>query len=154
MSFLTLQGNKMIIENQKDAEFSSAFKPSQSAQASRFKRWLASMINGLVLWVMVGLGFALGDFAGVVGTIVYAGFQLYFMKTYRQTLGKYWLNIRVLDYATYQPVSFGKYVVREILDFILQLTGLSLISVIIVFVSSERRSLTDAIMSTIVVKTQ
>ena len=51
----------MIIENQKDAEFSSAFKPSQPAQASRFKRWLASMINGLVLWVMVGLGFALGD---------------------------------------------------------------------------------------------
>ena len=56
MSFLTLQGNKMIIENQKDAEFSSVFKPSQPAQASRFKRWLASMINGLVLWVMVGLG--------------------------------------------------------------------------------------------------
>ena len=150
MSFLTLQGNKMIIENQKDAEFSSAFKPSQ---ASRFKRWLASIINGLVLWVMVGLGFALGDFAGVVGTIVYAGFQLYFMKTYRQTLGKYWLNIRVLDYSTNQPVSFGKYVVREILDLILQLTGLNLISVIVVFVSRERRSLTDAIMSTIVVKT-
>ena len=143
----------MIIENQKDAEFSSAFKPSQPAQASRFKRWLASMINGLVLWVIVGLGFALGDFAGVVGTIVYAGFQLYFMKTYRQTLGKYWLNIRVLDYSTNQPVSFGKYVVREILDLILQLTGLNLISVIVVFVSRERRSLTDAIMSTIVVKT-
>lgn len=151
---LTLKENKMIIENQKVAEFSSAFQPSKPTQASRFKRWLASMINGLVLWVMVGLGFALGDFAGVLGTIVYVGFQLYFMKTYRQTLGKYWLNIRVLDYATYQPVSFGKYVVREILDFILQLTGLSLISVIIVFVSSERRSLTDAIMSTIVVKTQ
>ena len=153
MSFFTLQGNKMIIENQKDAEFSSAFKPSQPAQASRFKRWLASMINGLVLWVIVGLSFALGDFAGVVGTIVYAGFQLYFMKTYRQTLGKYWLNIRVLDYSTNQPVSFGKYVVREILDLILQLTGLNLISVIVVFVSRERRSLTDAIMSTIVVKT-
>ncbi|WP_118775854.1 RDD family protein [Haemophilus haemolyticus] len=143
----------MIIENQKDAEFSSAFKPSQPVQASRFKRWLASMINGFVFWVIVGLGFALGDFAGVVGTIVYAGFQLYFMKTYRQTLGKYWLNIRVLDYSTNQPVSFGKYVVREILDLILQLTGLNLISVIVVFVSRERRSLTDAIMSTIVVKT-
>lgn len=153
MSFLTLQGNKMMIENQKDAEFSSAFKPSQPAQASRFKRWLASIINGLVFWVMVGLGFALGDFVGVLGTMVYIGFQLYFMKTYRQTLGKYWLNIRVLDYSTNQPVSFGKYVVREILDLILQLTGLNLISVIVVFVSRERRSLTDAIMSTIVVKT-
>lgn len=143
----------MMIENQKDAEFSSAFKPSQPAQASRFKRWLASIINGFVFWVIVGLGFALGDFAGVLGAMVYIGFQLYFMKTYRQTLGKYWLNIRVLDYSTNQPVSFGKYVVREILDLILQLTGLNLISVIVVFVSRERRSLTDAIMSTIVVKT-
>ena len=108
MSFLTLQGNKMIIANQKDAEFSSAFKPSQPAQASRFKRWLASIINGLVLWVMVGLGFALGDFAGVVGTIVYAGFQLYFMKTYGQTMAKRWLGLRVFNYHTNQPVEFGK----------------------------------------------
>ena len=108
MSFFTLQGNKMIIENQKDAEFSSAFKPSQPAQASRFKRWLASMINGLVLWVMVALGFALGDFAGVVGTIVYAGFQLYFMKTYGQTMAKRWLGLRVFNYHTHQPVEFGK----------------------------------------------
>ncbi len=54
------------------------FKSSQPAQASRFKRWLASIINGLVFWVMVGLGFALGDFAGVLGTMVYIGFQLYF----------------------------------------------------------------------------
>lgn len=89
----------------------------------------------------------------IIGLVLYIALQLYFMKTYRQTLGKYWLNIRVLDYATNQPVSFGKYVVREILDFILNLTGLILISVIVVFVSRERRSLTDAVMSTIVVKT-
>ena len=153
MSFLTLQGNKMIIENQKDAEFSSAFKPSQPAQASRFKRWLASMINGLVLWVMVGLGFALGDFAGVVGTIVYVGFQLYFMKTYGQTMAKRWLGLRVFNYHTNQPVEFGKYIGREIIDILLAWTSfLLIISSIVALVRDDRRSLTDLLAGTIVLK--
>ena len=153
MSFLTLQGNKMIIENQKDAEFSSAFKPSQPAQASRFKRWLASIINGLVFWVMVGLGFALGDFAGVVGTIVYVGFQLYFMKTYGQTMAKRWLGLRVFNYHTNQPVEFGKYIGREIIDILLAWTSfLLIISGIVALVRDDRRSLTDLVAGTIVLK--
>lgn len=153
MSFLTLQGNKMIIENQKDAEFSSAFKPSQPAQASRFKRWLASMINGLMLWVMVGLGFALGDFAGVLGTIVYIGFQLYFMKTYGQTMAKRWLGLRVFNYHTNQPVEFGKYIGREIIDILLAWTSfLLIISGIVALVRDDRRSLTDLLAGTIVLK--
>ena len=153
MSFLTLKGNKMIIENQKDAEFSSAFKPSQPAQASRFKRWLASMINGLVLWVMVGLGFALGDFAGVLGTIVYVGFQLYFMKTYGQTMAKCWLGLRVFNYHTNQPVEFGKYIGREIIDILLAWTSfLLIISSIVALVRDDRRSLTDLLAGTIVLK--
>ena len=153
MSFLTLQGNKMIIENQKDAEFSSAFKPSQPAQASRFKRWLASMINGLVLWVMVALGFALGDFAGVVGTIVYASFQLYFMKTYGQTMAKRWLGLRVFNYHTNHPVEFGKYIGREIIDILLAWTSfLLIISGIVALVRDDRRSLTDLVAGTIVLK--
>lgn len=143
----------MIIENQKDAEFSSAFKPSQPAQASRFKRWLASMINGLVLWVMVGLGFALGDFAGVLGTIVYIGFQLYFMKTYGQTMAKRWLGLRVFNYHTNQPVEFGKYIGREIIDILLAWTSfLLIISGIVALVRDDRRSLTDLLAGTIVLK--
>ena len=143
----------MIIENQKDAEFSSAFKPSQPAQASRFKRWLASMINGLVLWVMVALGFALGDFAGVVGTIVYVGFQLYFMKTYGQTMAKRWLGLRVFNYHTNQPVEFGKYIGREIIDILLAWTSfLLIISGIVALVRDDRRSLTDLLAGTIVLK--
>ncbi|HHF3528939.1 TPA: RDD family protein [Haemophilus influenzae] len=150
----------MIIENQKDAEFSSTFKPSQPVQASRFKRWLASMINGLasminglVLWVMVGLGFALGDFAGVVGTIVYAGFQLYFMKTYGQTMAKHWLGLRVFNYHTNQPVEFGKYIGREIIDILLAWTSfLLIISGIVALVRDDRRSLTDLVAGTIVLK--
>lgn len=150
---LTLKENKMIIENQKDAEFSSAFQPSQSTQASRFKRWLASMINGLVLWVMVGLGFALGDFAGVVGTIVYASFQLYFMKTYGQTMAKRWLGLRVFNYHTNQPVEFGKYIGREIIDILLAWTSfLLIISGIVALVRDDRRSLTDLVAGTIVLK--
>jgi uncharacterized RDD family membrane protein YckC len=153
MSFLTLQGNKMIIENQKDAEFSSAFKPSQHAQASRFKRWLASIINGLVFWVMVGLGFALGDFAGVLGTMVYIGFQLYFMKTYGQTMAKRWLGLRVFNYHTNQPVEFGKYIGREIIDILLAWTSfLLIISGIVALVRDDRRSLTDLLAGTIVLK--
>ena len=153
MSFLTLQGNKMIIENQKDAEFSSAFKPSQPAQASRFKRWLASIINGLVLWVMVGLGFALGDFAGVLGTMVYIGFQLYFMKTYGQTMAKRWLGLRVFNYHTNQPVEFGKSIGREIIDILLAWTSfLLIISGIVALVRDDRRSLTDLVAGTIVLK--
>lgn len=153
MSFLTLQGNTMIIENQKDAEFSSAFQPSQPTQASRFKRWLASMINGLVLWVMVGLGFALGDFAGVLGTMVYIGFQLYFMKTYGQTMAKRWLGLRVFNYHTNQPVEFGKYIGREIIDILLAWTSfLLIISGIVALVRDDRRSLTDLLAGTIVLK--
>ena len=153
MSFLTLQGNKMIIENQKDAEFSSTFKPSQPAQASRFKRWLASMINGFVLWVMVGLGFALGDFAGVLGTIVYVVFQLYFMKTYGQTMAKRWLGLRVFNYHTNHPVEFGKYIGREIIDILLAWTSfLLIISGIVALVRDDRRSLTDLVAGTIVLK--
>ena len=143
----------MIIENQKDAEFSSTFKPSQPAQASRFKRWLASMINGFVLWVMVGLGFALGDFAGVVGTIVYASFQLYFMKTYGQTMAKRWLGLRVFNYHTNHPVEFGKYIGREIIDILLAWTSfLLIISGIVALVRDDRRSLTDLVAGTIVLK--
>ena len=143
----------MIIENQKDAEFSSTFKPSQPAQASRFKRWLASMINGFVLWVMVGLGFALGDFAGVVGTIVYASFQLYFMKTYGQTMAKRWLGLRVFNYHTNHPVEFGKYIGREIIDILLAWTSfLLIISGIVALVRDDRRSLTDLLAGTIVLK--
>ncbi|HHE9946375.1 RDD family protein [Haemophilus influenzae] len=143
----------MIIENQKDAEFSSAFQPSQPTQASRFKRWLASMINGLVLWVMVGLGFALGDFAGVLGTMVYIGFQLYFMKTYGQTMAKRWLGLRVFNYHTNQPVEFGKYIGREIIDILLAWTSfLLIISGIVALVRDDRRSLTDLVAGTIVLK--
>lgn len=153
MSFLTLQGNTMIIENQKDAEFSSAFQPSQPTQASRFKRWLASIINGLVLSLMVGISFALGDFAGVLGTMVYIGFQLYFMKTYGQTMAKRWLGLRVFNYHTNQPVEFGKYIGREIIDILLAWTSfLLIISGIFALVRDDRRSLTDLVAGTIVLK--
>ncbi|SPX40674.1 Uncharacterised protein [Haemophilus influenzae] len=80
----------MIIENQKDAEFSSTFKPSQPVQASRFKRWLASIINGLVFWVMVGLGFALGDFCRCSGDDCICWFSVIF---HENLWPKQWQNV-------------------------------------------------------------
>ncbi len=97
--------------------------------------------------------FCIGDFAGVVGTIVYAGFQLYFMKTYGQTMAKRWLGLRVFNYHTNQPVEFGKYIGREIIDILLAWTSfLLIISGIVALVRDDRRSLTDLVAGTIVLK--
>ena len=115
---------------------------------------------GLRVWLM-GLYFGWwllsvlhwGDFAGVVGTIVYAGFQLYFMKTYGQTIAKRWLGLRVFNYHTNQPVEFGKYIGREIIDILLAWTSfLLIISGIVALVRDDRRSLTDLVAGTIVLK--
>lgn len=146
----------MIIENQKDAEFSSTFRAPQSsqpAQASRFKRWLASVINGIVLWVMMGMGVALGDFVGLLGMMLYLGLQVYFMKTYGQTIAKRWLGLRVFNFQTNQPVEFGKYIGREIIDILLAWTSfLLIVSGIVALVRDDRRSLTDLIVGTVVLK--
>ena len=53
---------------------------------------------------------------------------------------------------TNRPLSFGRYVIREFLDFGLNTSGLVIINAIVAFVNQERRSFTDIIMSTIVVK--
>ena len=74
----------MIVENQKDAEFSSTFRAPQSsqpAQASRFKRWLASVISGIVLWVMMGMGFALGDSVSWLAGLFYENLRPNHSKT-------------------------------------------------------------------------
>ena len=88
-----------------------------------------------------------------MGTIVYAGFQLYFMKTYGQTMAKRWLGLRVFNYHTHQPVEFGKYIGREIIDILLAWTSfLLIISGIVALVRDDRRSLTDLVAGTIVLK--
>ncbi|OOF59394.1 RDD family protein [Rodentibacter myodis] len=140
----------MLIENQHDSDFtdSSALIP-----AGRFKRWLASMINGLLLWLIPGIGFVLGDFGGLLFTILYVALQIYFMKTYGQTIAKRWLGLRVFDYNTQHPITLGKYIGREVIDLLFAWTGfLIIISGIVALVRDDRRSLTDLLIGSVVVK--
>lgn len=126
--------------------------------ASRFKRWCVALIDNLMCYGFMFMGIMIFNLLGItdighiIGLVLYVILQLYVMKTYGQTLGKRWLNIRVLDYMTNRPLSFGRYVIREFLDFGLNTSGLVIINAIVAFVNQERRSFTDIIMSTIVVK--
>ena len=75
------------------------------------------------------------------------------MKTYGQTMAKRWLDLRVFNYHTNQPVEFGKYIGREIIDILLAWTSfLLIISGIVALVRDDRRSLTDLVAGTIVLK--
>lgn len=151
--FFALGRNKMFVENQNDAEFSSTFQSLPPAPASRFKRWIASVINGVILWILMFIGFALGDFTGLLCMLVYLALQIYFMKTYGQTIAKRWLGLRVYDFGTQQPITFGKYIGREIVDLLLAWTSfLLIISGIVALVRDDRRSLTDLIIGTVVLK--
>ncbi|QLB13246.1 putative RDD family membrane protein YckC [Bisgaardia hudsonensis] len=79
--------------------------------------------------------------------------QLIFMYVYRQTVGKKLMKIRVVNYYSKQQVSFIRYVFREIFEVIgVQLIFIYLINIVMIFVNKEKRTLTDFLFSTIVVK--
>ncbi|OOF62393.1 RDD family protein [Rodentibacter pneumotropicus] len=143
----------MFVENPKESEFSQGFQFLSPQPASRFKRWLASMINGVLLWIMSVVGLMFGDFTGLLSILLYLGLQIYFMKTYGQTIAKRWLGLRVFDYQTQQPLVFGKYIGRELIDLLLTwMSFLIFISGIVALVRDDRRSLTDLIIGTQVVQ--
>ncbi|OOS01998.1 RDD family protein [Canicola haemoglobinophilus] len=132
----------------------NASRTSYIVYASRFKRWLATIINVLLFYVAMFIGFLiLEDIGMAILIILYIGYQCFLIYNSKQTLGKKLLNLQVIDYATQQPLTFGRYMLRELVENIFSVTGiLTLISAVVAFVSKERRSLTDAVMSTIVVK--
>lgn len=148
----------MLVENpqdkkMQDAEFSSFSQISQPVLASRFKRWLASLINNVVSWAILAIGFMFGDFIGMLSILLSLGLQIYFIKTYGQTIAKRWLGLRVLDYQSQQPLTFGKYIGREVIDFLFAWTSfLLIISGIVALVRDDRRSLTDLIIGTQVIQ--
>ncbi|TDQ59708.1 RDD family protein [Mesocricetibacter intestinalis] len=120
--------------------------------ANPFKRWGASLLNALVFYIMLFLGALLGKLGAWLAVIAFFILQIYYMRNYNQTFAKNKLNLQVLDYATRRPIAFPRYLFRELLDVIFSLLSLPiLISAVIAFVSKEKRSLTDMIMSTIVV---
>lgn len=148
----------MLVENP-SADYSDSGARVYPIQfASRFKRGCVALIDNLMCYAFMFMGIMIFNLLGIIdighiiGLVLYVILQLYVMKTYGQTLGKRWLNIRVLDYMTNRPLSFGRYVIREFLDFGLNTSGLVIINAIVAFVNQERRSFTDIIMSTIVVK--
>ncbi|QPB42650.1 RDD family protein [Rodentibacter haemolyticus] len=139
----------------KDVEFSSFSPISQAVLASRFKRCIAYFINSFIGWGMFSIGTVFGEFAGILLGILYVGAQLYFIKTYGQTIAKCWLNLRVLDYSTQSSIGFGKYIGREIIDWLFGWTSfLLIISGIVALVRDDRRSLTDLIIGSQVIQEQ
>ena len=148
----------MLVENPSADYSDNGVRVYPIQFASRFKRWCVALIDNLMCYAFMFMGIMIFNLLGIIdighiiGLVLYVILQLYVMKTYRQTLGKRWLNIRVLDYMTNRPLSFGRYVIREFLDFGLNASGLVIINAIVAFVNQQRRSFTDIIMSTIVVK--
>ena len=122
--------------------------------ASRFKRWLASLINTLLFYIAIFIGaIILADIGAMISTFLYIGYQVYLMHNSKQTLGKKLLKLQVINYTTKEPLELGRYILREFVENVFAFTGiLALISVITAFVSDDKRSLVDLMMKTIVVK--
>ena len=149
----------MLIENpngnktQSDAEFISIVNIHQYEPTNRFKRGIVAVINYVIFWVILTIGYVLGDFSGFLSILLFFGLQLYFMKTYGQTVAKRWLGLRVFDYNKNQPIEFGKYIGRELIDlFLLWTSFLLIVSGIVALVRDDRRSLTDLLIGSVVLQ--
>lgn len=147
------ENRKFIVEEDHKLQANSN-NVSDIVYASRFKRWLASLINVLLFYVAILFGsIVLNEIAGLIFIFLYIGYQLFLMYNAKQTLAKKWLNLQVIDYRTNHPLTFGRYVLREFIEQLFALTGiLTSVSAIVAFANEERRSLVDIVMSTIVVK--
>ena len=149
-----------------DAEFSpEAATPAQKL-ASPIKRLLAIFANSL-LWLIVYVigstvvaeGYIaadenyvlLGFILFVFGFIGLAVGQLIMMMKRSQTIGKYWLGIRVVDQQG-KPLDIARYLGREILDYFFSAIGIILISAVMILVRNDRRSLSDLLLNTQVVE--
>ena len=139
----------------KDATFTATFTTINGniPLASRFKRWIASLINSVILAVFTGVGSI--DPTGILlaaAVVGYLALQIWYMKTYQQTIGKRFLGIKVIDYTTYQPLPLDRYIFRECVECVLGVLSLTIFSAICAFINKERRSFVDLICSTVVVK--
>ncbi|WP_439258373.1 RDD family protein [Lonepinella sp. BR2271] len=127
--------------------------------AGRGWRWLASIINFLIFIAFLLVGGFIAGFVGdditvipLLAIVVYSGLQIWAMKTYQQTLGKKWLGLKVVSYTTFEPISLGRYIAREVVEGIGgQLVALGLFDAICAFIRKDRRSVTDLMFSTIVI---
>lgn len=127
--------------------------------ANRGMRFVASLINALVFWVFFAIsGFLSGGNKETIGVWIAAAIcvsfaiQLFYMYKYKQTLGKKWCGLIVVDYATSHSLGISRYILREIVELIGGQLGLGLVNAICAFINKERRTVTDIIFSTIVIK--
>lgn len=141
--------------SQRDATFTatSATINGGIPLAGRFKRWIASLINSVILAVFTGIGSI--DPTGILLAVAFVGYvalQIRYMKNYQQTIGKRLLDLKVIDYATHQPLPLDRYIFRECIECVFGVCSVTVFSAICAFINKERRSLIDLMFSTVVVK--
>lgn len=142
--------------------------------ATRAARFFASVLDGLLYfgtWLLIVVGFVVtvggkdrsrGDWvgvamivAGILAFLVLLVFQIYRVSTTGQTLGKKWLDIRIVKIDG-QPVTFGTaFVLRSLVPGLLQAvpylgTAFGLVDVLFIF-REDRRCIHDLIAGTRVV---
>src|SRR5690242_12967357 len=90
-----------------------------SARAGFWRRFAASLIDGILLWIVGGIALVLLGKAGyaiwVLGQIAYF---TYFHGSTGQTPGDAALSIRVVGKDTGQPIGFGRAFVRWLVSII------------------------------------
>lgn len=161
----------MKLENKLDADFPKL--PSHIVVATPSKRILAILINIIILnaWVFL-IALVNGSIISVLthlneviademlialillGVVSFFGMQMYLMFTRRQTLGKWLIKIQVIDCRSHLPMSFMRYLGRECVEmlFYIFLFPFVVISLIMLFVDRDRRTLSDLFFSSYVVE--
>lgn len=150
--------SNLLVEKQAQTpEINDDFFPI--VYANRGMRFVASLINALVFLVFFAISGFLSDgnkeTIGVwiaVAICVSFAIQIFYMHKYKQTLGKKCCGLMVVDYTTSRSLSTGRYILREVVELIAGQLGLGLINAICAFINKERRTVTDMIFSTIVIK--
>lgn len=150
--------SNLIVENPtQSSKTNNDFFPI--VYANRGMRFMASLINALVFWVFLvilvlfsgGNKETIGIWIAVAICVSFA-IQIFCMYKYKQTVGKKWCSLMVVDYTTSRSLGIGRYILREVVELIGGQLGLGLINAICAFINKERRTVTDIMFSTIVIK--
>ena len=90
-----------------------------SARAGFWRRFAASLIDGLVIWIVAVIAFVVVGKAGyavyLLGQIAYF---TYFHGSTGQTPGDAALSIRVVDKGTGRPIGYGRAFVRWLVSIV------------------------------------
>jgi uncharacterized RDD family membrane protein YckC len=122
--------------------------------ATRGSRFVAVLLDGLVLFPLLIPGGAFGTTGiviTVVATLAFAAYQIYLLSTTGQTLGKRWMKIRIVNLDGSNPGFTGAVLTRMIVNSLIGIVPLySLVDVLFIF-SQDQRCIHDKIAGTRVV---